>query len=68
MKRLKLLGAILFVVGLALLFILVFEEFFYNLNYYYNHQANFDLLFFFGTLLFGIGFWLMIRERKQNPS
>jgi len=71
MRRLRLAGWFLVGVGLALLFILLYEEFSNNLNYYYNHQVNFDLLVLVGLLSFGIGSWLMRRERepkKENPS
>jgi uncharacterized membrane protein len=71
MRLLRLVGLILFAVGLALLFIWVYEEFLNNFNYYYYHQVNFDLLILFVILLFGMGSWLMNWERepkKQNPS
>jgi hypothetical protein len=71
MRLLRLVGLILFAVGLALLFIWGYEEFINNFNYYYHHQVNFDLLILFGVLLFVTGLWLMNWERKpktQNSS
>ena len=59
MKLLRLIGTILFITGLALLFILFFEEILYNLNYYYNHQVNFVLLMVGGALPLAIGFVIL---------
>ena len=68
MRLLRLTGLILFAVGLTLLFIWAYEEFIYNFNYYYNHQANFDLLVFFGILLFGTGAFLINWEREPKKQ
>jgi len=71
MERLKLLGLILLVIGLALGVIWLYEEFFNNFNYYYNHQVNFVLLVLVGVFSLVIGLRFMFWERepkKQNPS
>ena len=71
MKFLRLIGTILFLTGLAPLFYLLFEEVLYNLNYYYNHQANFVLLLVGGVLSSAIGFvilWGEEPEPEKQPS
>ncbi len=66
MRRFRLVGWSLFLIGLVLLTILLVEEFSNNLNYYYKHQVNFVLLFGVGTILSAIGFVILWGKNQRN--
>jgi hypothetical protein len=69
MRRLRLVGWFLFLIGLAILTVLSIEEILYNLNYYYNHQVNFVLLIVGGALPLAIGSVILLEEEpEKQPS
>jgi hypothetical protein len=47
------------VLAFVLASIFFYDEFIFNLNYFYKNQVNFVLLIGFGILAFGIGWWLI---------
>ena len=66
MRRLSLVGWFLFLIGVALEVIWVYEEVVYNFNYYYYHQVNFLLLVIGGALTLVIGTKLIFWEENQR--
>jgi hypothetical protein len=65
MRRLRLMGWFLLLIGLAILSVLSIEEISYNLNYFYNHQVNFVLLIVGGALPLAIGSVILLEEEPD---